>query len=278
MKLTLAERLMRKTTIQYAWLKSKCTHGFHTQFAGESVTFCEGSVISLGSASLPKHSHRNRIVRDADWIQQMAVTAWLEANPTAKTFVDVGAFHGYYAISIGKHLAKRGGKVVAVEPDPKNFELLVQSVAMNGLEETVHCVDVGCSDHDGEMFFQPKSAQGSLSDTKGEDGIPVRIATLDSILGTLGITEPIDCLMVDVEGAELPVMQGCNPERIANAELFIELHPYAWKDMGYTAADLEAYLLEHNRICVDMFHRVHQRFEADPWFPNYIGPTKWIQR
>lgn len=204
------------------------------------------------------------------------MTAWLETNPDANLFVDVGAFHGYYAIAIGKHLAKRGGKVVAVEPDPANFKLLQKSVEMNGLQQTVHCVNVGCSDREGTMFFHPQRSQGSLSDTKSEDGIPVTIATLDSILNSLNIHDPIDCLMVDVEGAELPVMRGCDSQRIANADLFIELHPYAWAEMGYAASDVENYLQQNNRRCVDMFHRVHQRFEDDPWFPNYIGPTKWM--
>jgi len=83
--------------------------------------------------------------------------------------------------------------------------------------------------------------------------------------------------MVDVEGAELPVLQGCSFGRIKNAAMFIEMHPYAWSQMGYEPCEMDKYLIENNFLCVDMFHRVHEGFENDPWYPDYIGPTKFFR-
>ena len=227
MELTIADRIARKSVGWGQRMKSVIRGYIETSFLGECVKFAPGSSIPCGSFTLPRSSHRNRLVRDSDFIQQLAFASYLESTPQCRLFVDVGAFHGYYAISAGKYLAQRGGKVLAIEPDPDNFDKLTQSVALNGLEETVVCLELGCSDHCGKMFFRPGDSQGRLSHEDVPESTCIEVKTLSAILDSLQIDVPIDCLMVDVEGAELPVLRGLDSGRRAGTKMFIEMHPYA---------------------------------------------------
>jgi hypothetical protein len=79
----------------------------------------------------------------------------------------------------------------------------------------------------------------------------------------------IDLLMVDVEGAELPVLQGLPWDDLPLTKIFCELHPYAWPDFGYTGQDFSSFLASKGLRCIDMYFAEQSVFDS----PNYIGPT-----
>jgi FkbM family methyltransferase len=276
MQITWSERISRRTSQWSQSLRAHRRGHIEVSFLDESVKFACGSSIPAGEFCLPRVSYRSRLVRDADFVQQRALAAYLESTPECRLFIDVGAFHGYYAVSVGKYLASRGGQVLAVEPDPANFEKLIQTVQLNGLEDTVRCVNVGCSDHCGQMHFNPSDSQGRLRQENDANTQPVEVKTLDSILDDEGIDIPIDCLMIDVEGAELPVLRGLSPERRAGSKMFVEMHPYAWADFDHSPEDFNMYLRSQGLVCIDMFHRIHDDFASDPWYPQYVGPTTLV--
>jgi FkbM family methyltransferase len=164
---------------------------------------------------------------------------------TGDTFVDVGAFIGLYAIAVGLRL-KRSGRVVAFEPEKRNFSLLEKHVWLNGLEGRVELHRVAVSDKAGECGFL---ANGSLearlvSSCDREQTEVVQVVTLDGLLSG----QRIDILKIDVEGHEEMVLRGAQSLLRTSAlrprAVFIEVHPYAWQSTSSGSSALLGLLNE----------------------------------
>jgi FkbM family methyltransferase len=152
---------------------------------------------------------------------------------TGDTFVDVGAFIGLYAVGVGLRL-EGTGKVVAFEPDRRNFSLLEKHVKLNGLEAQaeLHCAAV--SDKAGECAFLANGSSQAriVTSLDYRDTQKVSVVTLDDILAG----RRIDLLKVDVEGFEEMVLRGAGgllrTGPLRPRTIFIEVHPYAWSSIG----------------------------------------------
>ncbi len=122
-----------------------------------------------------------------------------------KVAVDCGAYNGDTAkelLSVAPHVTK----IIAVEPDPKNFKKLVKTVEREALSATVTPVHAAVSDTVGETLFSSGgNRNSSLSnpsyETKSES---VPTVTVDSL--TDGVT--VDYIKYDVEGEELSALLG----------------------------------------------------------------------
>jgi FkbM family methyltransferase len=132
---------------------------------------------------------------------------------SSQIIVDVGANIGYYSIELGKEM-KTGGKVVAVEPVLSSFHELEFNVGLNGLLETVVLCNLGLSNLKGPSeIFVPEVSGSSAASTRnlhndeGHRVENIQLTTLDELLGELGI-KGCDLIKIDVEGAELLVLQG----------------------------------------------------------------------
>lgn len=164
---------------------------------------------------------------------------------TGDTFVDVGAFIGLYAVAAGLRV-KRSGRVIAFEPDRRNFSLLQKHVRLNGLEGRVELHRAAVSDNAGKSrFLANGSSQASLvSSSDQEDTEIVTTVTLDGILAG----ERIDVLKIDVEGFEEMVLRGAQnllrTSALRPRVVFIEVHPYAWACTGTGSAALLGLLNE----------------------------------
>lgn len=134
-------------------------------------------------------------------------------------FVDVGANIGKWTISVARRLGPRG-KVVAIETEPSNFAALCRNIKANGLENVIP-IQAACSNADGPvtLYRHPRSLHTSTIDRShalptpdspsqaGLETTTVEGRTLDSLLDQLGIRE-INLLKIDVEGAEMAVLEG----------------------------------------------------------------------
>jgi FkbM family methyltransferase len=128
--------------------------------------------------------------------------------------LDVGANVGLMTIGFAV-LAPRG-RVVAVEPSPRTFPFLVRNVESAGLAN-VEEVQTAASDRSGTVAFVDSSwfSAGSFvknatmaSDIHGA-GVSVRAEPIDQIVDELGL-DRVDFLKLDVEGHELPALQGAH--------------------------------------------------------------------
>lgn len=123
-----------------------------------------------------------------------------------QTFFDIGANVGYYSILASKIVGAKGA-VVACEPVIRNLAYLQQHVLLNKAAN-VRILAFACSDENGTARFSlgPNSAMGSLVRGGGQSDVLVPTVTLDKIAEELDLLP--DVLKIDVEGAELGVLQG----------------------------------------------------------------------
>jgi FkbM family methyltransferase len=135
---------------------------------------------------------------------------FLEANVKPEDICfDIGANIGYFSLIMAK-LASRGA-VYSMEPVPFNFQLLNTNIQLNRFAN-VHPYRLAASDAPGRAEFTV-SADGAFSsfiDTKRmpvESRIVVDVTTLDKFCEANSIAR-IDCLKVDVEGAEGKMLAG----------------------------------------------------------------------
>lgn len=129
--------------------------------------------------------------------------------------VDVGAHVGYHACV----MLERGAAVVAIEPNPAHHELLRQNMRDVCLSQDIlninnwNLVKAAASNVDAELvdFFLPSTwndGWGSLgfSDLEGSQTL-VRSVRLETVLNDFHINN-VKLIKIDVEGAELLVLQG----------------------------------------------------------------------
>lgn len=220
--------------------------------------------------ALPAGGFDAAIVRYGDFVQMHAVAAAAAAFPERPVAIDVGAHHGAYALVLGRAARRRGGVVIAAEPNPASFAILADNVRRNDLEGTVACEPVAVGEESGAVGLRARGSESSVV-AAGSGGEPlVPQVTLAEIVARHGL-ERVDLLLVDVEGAELRVLRGFPWGRVGLGRIFCELHPYAWREHGYGPSEFEAFLGERGLRCVDMYLREHRRFAAE----GYLGPT-WL--
>lgn len=158
---------------------------------------------------------------------------------TGDTFADVGAFIGLYAGAVGLRL-KGAGKVVAFEPDRRNFSLLEKHMKLNGLEAQAELHRVAVSDKAGECAFLADGSNQAriITSPNHRDTQTVSVVTLDGIFAG----RRVDILKVDVEGFEEMVLRGArgllHTVALRPRTIFIEVHPYAWSSIGSGSGSL----------------------------------------
>ena len=141
-----------------------------------------------------------------------AELAFLErALSPGKTFVDVGANLGIYALVASK-IVGSSGRVIAFEPSQQSLFVLNENVAMNDLTN-VQIYPTAISEKAGRAFLYhgPVPAQNSLGRDPRQppDGEEVMTQTLDNALSEASV-ERVDVIKMDVEGAEELVVRGAN--------------------------------------------------------------------
>lgn len=128
-------------------------------------------------------------------------------------FVDAGANQGELTLIAAKRVPR--GRVVAFEPVPANADRLRDNVARNGFAN-VTVVAAGLSRAAGRATFFGEGGDGarnegatSLFPAAGRDrpAGQADLTTLDDAVRALGLTA-LDVLKIDVEGAELAVLEG----------------------------------------------------------------------
>jgi FkbM family methyltransferase len=150
------------------------------------------------------------------------------------TVIDVGAHVGHYTIIASKHVGPNG-KVIAIEADPGNFEMLNKNIKLNGLTNVIPLKYAASSIESRIKLYTPAKESGYtiyntiiLSRSKpGEKFIEVDGNTLDNLLQQNGIREEeISWIKIDVEGAELEVLKGAGNvlSKSKNLALIIEVH------------------------------------------------------
>jgi len=138
-------------------------------------------------------------------------------------FLDVGAHIGIYTI----RLARKVARVIALEPELRNFYFLAKNIVINNVDNKVIALPIAASDKDGyaSLCIKESSAEHSLEDSSNcIRKVKVITMRIDSLLKILNI-DGVDIMKIDVEGHEDKVVNGMsnllnrNPPRILVVEI-----------------------------------------------------------
>ena len=139
------------------------------------------------------------------------IKSFIEAAKSSNVVYDLGAHIGYYTLIASKYI-KENGKVYAFEPFPINFEKLAVHKKINLLENVI-ISNAAVAAIDGELSFSNNSndsANTYIENSymfKNFNHIQVKAVTLDNLVMS-GQYLPPDLIKMDVEGAELDVLNG----------------------------------------------------------------------
>jgi FkbM family methyltransferase len=126
-------------------------------------------------------------------------------------FYDVGANIGFLTL-IGARLVGPRGRVYAFEPVPANAALVRRNVSLNGFAQ-VQVVEKALGRHSGraELALAAYSGGAVLADVgtppDAAGSISVALASIDDLVEQAGFIPP-SLVKIDVEGAELEVLEG----------------------------------------------------------------------
>lgn len=147
------------------------------------------------------------------------------------TVLDVGANIGYYALLEAKLVGKTG-KVYAIEPYPRNFEVFKKNISLNGYEDIIEPFPYAASSENGKsrLFLGEAANLHTLSDSaKSDSYIDVDTVKLDDFI--IGKREP-DFVRMDIEGYECQVLDGLGKYLSStkkDVKILFEAHPFAYK-------------------------------------------------
>jgi FkbM family methyltransferase len=123
---------------------------------------------------------------------------FLVTRLATRNFVDVGAHIGSITAAVRKHCP--GVSITAVEAIPE------KAARLRAKFPAVTVLPVALADYEGETSFfinQKRSGYSSFNPAAGEREIKVQVKRLDTL-----VSDP-EIVKIDVEGAELGVLRGC---------------------------------------------------------------------
>ncbi len=116
--------------------------------------------------------------------------------------------------------------ISSFEPDPKIFSLLTENVSELKQNQTVELIQACLSSEDGNVTFTSDDSDGgSISKVPNEKSFSVPSLNLEKY-----INDPIDFLKIDIEGAELEVLQTIKDKLHLVSQIFVEYHSFAVED------------------------------------------------
>ncbi|MFN6339188.1 MAG: FkbM family methyltransferase [Cyanobacteriota bacterium] len=128
----------------------------------------------------------------------------------ARCILDIGANIGYHALRLA--IREPQARVHAFEPLPSTMEILQRNVALNSLGDRVRVYNHGLSNMNGscDFFIAPEhGVNASLMNVAGRPNAKRVVSTILKLdEWTTNQAAKPDYIKIDVEGAELLVLQG----------------------------------------------------------------------
>jgi FkbM family methyltransferase len=182
--------------------------------------------------------------REDDMVQVMK-----EVIKPGMTIIDCGSNIGFYPL-LEEKLLGDSGMVYAIEPDVRNYRLLVKNANINK-KGMIKTFNIAVSNVTGQqkMFVAEQSNLNKLISSE-DDNFPKR-HVVDEIVDIETITMDqfckqqkinVDFVRMDIEGFEVEVFQGMK-DIFKNSKsgfmVFLELHPNAYTNERSFAKELE---------------------------------------
>jgi FkbM family methyltransferase len=143
-----------------------------------------------------------------------------------KTVVDVGAYTCDSAVYFARHGARL---VIALEPDPRNFQLASENIRLNRLENTIKLVKVALAVQTGESKLglnvdTPNITQFTDGADTTENSLAVDTLTVDDLMKQFSLSN-IDVLKLNCEGCEYGIIRNLPDETLRHiGAILLEFH------------------------------------------------------
>jgi FkbM family methyltransferase len=161
----------------------------------------------------------------------------IERNFTTKEgdiVIDVGAHIGPYTLKASKRVGLNG-KVIAIEADPENFDILNRNIQLNKLTNVIALNYAAYFKEDKirlyllqeESSWTKYNTVNTVRAGNEKKFVEVKANTLDYLLQANGIKhEQVNWIKIDVEGAEFDVLKGAKDilSKSKDISLLIEIH------------------------------------------------------
>lgn len=175
-----------------------------------------------------------------------AVAADLAAGDCA---LDIGAAYGYFTLAMAARVGETG-RVVAFEPAPETAAALTRTLRLNRVKH-VEQVQAALTAGSGEnRLLVP--ANPTMARLSPRGGVSVATLRLDDWMAGPSAPERLDLIKIDVEGAELEVLEGgCRSLEKHRPTVLCELH----RGRGLEASP---------RRCAERLQELGYRLQAIP--------------
>jgi len=150
--------------------------------------------------------------------------------------IDIGANFGYYTLLAARLLHDRG-RVVAFEPEPRNYGLLLNNLRLNDCTNVI-AIKKAVSNKNGKLrLFIDELNLGmhSLSEknvSRKTGFVEAGTLCLDDYLGNVLKIHKVDLMKIDVEGAEGLVIQGATRTLRHVDRIFMAFWPRGLRNLG----------------------------------------------
>lgn len=151
------------------------------------------------------------------------VRAFANAVTPGSVVYDVGANVGIYSLLASLRVGP-SGMVYAFEPMERNLRYLRRHVTLNNLQNCIVHEKAVCNT-EGTRPFRAAALESSMARLSPDGEILVPSTTLDNCVYGEKPVRPPDVIKIDVEGAELEVLQGSS-RALAEFQptIFLEIH------------------------------------------------------
>jgi FkbM family methyltransferase len=159
---------------------------------------------------------------------------YFETENPQPLIIDAGAHIGMATLYFKKLFP--GAKVIALEPHPASHALLEKNIWDNNLEDvTSH--QLALAEHAGQTTFWEDTSQHHWFSTAGflpgawngqqkSSALTVTTVPLADFLD-----QPVECLKMDIEGAEWQVLSAAAPLLPRIKHILVEFHPHSGQSL-----------------------------------------------
>ena len=159
--------------------------------------------------------------------------------------LDAGAYLGYYSVLASRLVGPRG-KIFSFEPNPGSYHFLGRNVAANHCANVItYKLAVSSQCRDERLYLNSEDVTRTSLFLRSGAGKSIRIesTTVDEVVGSFRV----DIAKIDVEGAELLVLEGMKNtiEKNPDIILFMELNPVSLREAGTSPVQLMEKLYEY---------------------------------
>ncbi len=178
------------------------------------------------------------VLKDKLW-EAYETQLLLKNLKAGQTLLDIGANIGYYSLVASKILGE-DGKIIAIEPESSNFELLAHNIENNQLSNVeAFNVGLGQTTESIDFFTSPQNRGDHRAfDFDGDrEKTSIKIINGDELVKD----QPINFIKIDTQGFEYEIIRGLKHTISKNRQglkMILEFWPFALRQNGASADSL----------------------------------------